>query len=64
MLDGMKWPQNAYTHRFNVRRRLWGRLFGDRYKSIPVEGGGLLDQSVVICRLSAPGPSPPRSRMS
>ena len=36
---GMKWLQNAYTRRFNVRYRQWGRLFGDRYKAVLVEGG-------------------------
>ena len=36
---GMKWFQNAYTRRFNVRYRQWGRLFGDRYKAVLVEGG-------------------------
>jgi len=35
----MKWLQNTYTCRFNTRHRLWGRLFGDRYKSVPVESG-------------------------
>lgn len=29
--------QNTYTRRFNVRHKLWGRLFGDRYKSVLVE---------------------------
>jgi len=36
---GMKWLQNAYTRRFNTRHRAWGRLFGDRYKAVLVEGG-------------------------
>ena len=40
LVEGMKWLQNAYTRRFNVRHRLWGRLFGDRYKSVLVEGAG------------------------
>lgn len=30
----------SYTRRFNVRHRQWGRLFGDRYKSVLVEDGG------------------------
>jgi REP element-mobilizing transposase RayT len=38
LVNGMKWLQNAYTRRFNTRHRLWGRLFGDRYKSVLVEG--------------------------
>jgi REP element-mobilizing transposase RayT len=40
LVSGMQWLQNTYTRRFNVRHRLWGRLFGDRYKSVPVEGSG------------------------
>ena len=35
----MAWLQNTYTRRFNTRHRLWGRLFGDRYKAALVEGG-------------------------
>jgi len=35
---GMQWLQNTLTRRFNARHRLWGRLFGDRYKAILVEG--------------------------
>lgn len=38
LVAGMKWLQNAYTRRFNTRHRTWGRLFGDRYKSVVVEG--------------------------
>ena len=37
LVVGMKWLQNAYTRRFNTRRQEWGRLFGDRYKAIPVD---------------------------
>ena len=46
---GMKWLQNTFTRRFNVRHRKWGRVFGDRYKAVLVEGtsahhyGALLD---------------------
>ncbi len=39
LVEGMKWFQNTYTRRFNVRHREWGRLFGDRYKALLVEGG-------------------------
>ena len=39
-MAGMKWLQNTYTRRFNIRHRLWGRLFGDRYKAVPVETEG------------------------
>ena len=38
LVEGMKWLQNAYTRRFNVRHRKWGRLFGARYKAVIVEG--------------------------
>lgn len=37
LVEGMKWFQNAYTRRFNVRHRDWGHLFGGRYRAIPVE---------------------------
>jgi REP element-mobilizing transposase RayT len=40
LVAGMGWLQNAYTRRFNTRHRAWGRLFGDRYKAVPVEGAG------------------------
>src|SRR5436190_20574373 len=39
LVAGMQWLQNTYTRRFNTRHGLWGRLFGDRYKAVPVEGG-------------------------
>ena len=38
LVQGMKWLQNTYTRRFNSRHRLWGRLFGDRYKAVLCEG--------------------------
>ena len=38
LIEGMKWSQNTYTRRFNVRHRAWGRVFGDRYKCVVVEG--------------------------
>ena len=37
LVAGMSWLQNTYTRRYNVRHKLWGRLFGDRYKSVLVE---------------------------
>jgi putative transposase len=49
LVSGMKWLQNAYTRRFSTRHREWGRVFGDRYKSVLVEAkdpwyyGTLLD---------------------
>jgi putative transposase len=39
LVAGMKWLQNTVTRRHNVRHKAWGRLFGDRYKAIPVDGG-------------------------
>lgn len=36
---GMAWLQNAFTRRINTRHRLWGHLFGGRYKAIAVEPG-------------------------
>jgi REP-associated tyrosine transposase len=38
LVAGMKWLQNTVTRRFNVRHRAWGRVFGDRYKAVAVEG--------------------------
>ncbi len=34
----MTWFQNAFTRRINARNRLWGHLFGGRYKAILIEG--------------------------
>ncbi len=39
LVAGMQWLQNTYTRRYNSRHRLWGRLFGDRYKAVLNEGG-------------------------
>ena len=38
LVAGMKWLQNTVTRRYNVRHRAWGRLFGDRYKAVVVDG--------------------------
>ena len=38
LVVGMSWLQNTLTRRYNVRHRKWGRLFGDRYKAVIVEG--------------------------
>ena len=35
----MRWLQNTYTRRFNVRNQLWGHVFGSRYKAVLVESG-------------------------
>lgn len=40
LVEGIAWLQNTYTRRFNARHHQWGRLFGDRYKSVLVEDGG------------------------
>ena len=39
LVAGMQWLQNSYTRRYNSRHKLWGRLFGDRYKAVLNEGG-------------------------
>lgn len=38
LVAGMKWFQNTYTRRLNSRHRLWGHVFGGRYKAVLVEG--------------------------
>ena len=38
LVDGMKWLQTTFTRRINTKHGLWGRVFGDRYKSVLVEG--------------------------
>lgn len=38
LVAGMGWLQNTITRRHNVRQGAWGRLFGDRYKAVLVEG--------------------------
>jgi len=35
---GMQWFLGSYTQRFNRRHRLWGHLFGGRYKALLVDG--------------------------
>jgi REP element-mobilizing transposase RayT len=40
LVAGMKWFLGTYTSRFNRRHRLFGHLFGGRYKSLVVEGSG------------------------
>jgi hypothetical protein len=34
----MTWFQNTITRRIKARNRLWGQLFGGRYKAILIEG--------------------------
>jgi len=38
LVAGMSWLQNTVTRRYNVRHMAWGRLFGDRYKAVLVDG--------------------------
>ncbi len=38
LVAGMCWLQNTFTRRFNIRHGQWGRVFGDRYKAVLVEG--------------------------
>lgn len=38
LVAGMSWLQNTVTRRHNVRHQAWGRLFGDRYKAVLVDG--------------------------
>ncbi len=38
LVAGMQWLQNSVTRRFNTRHRQWGRVFGDRYKAVLIEG--------------------------
>ncbi len=38
LVEGMQWLQNTFTRRFNTKHRSWGRVFGDRYKAVIVEG--------------------------
>ena len=47
LVAGMKWLQNTVTRRFNVRHRAWGRVFGDRYKAVLVEGGFLTNKNEI-----------------
>lgn len=37
LVGGMKWFMNTYTRRLNCAHRLWGRVFGDRYKALVIE---------------------------
>ena len=40
LVAGMKWFLGTYTSRFNRRHKLFGHLFGGRYKSLIVDGSG------------------------
>lgn len=38
LVAGMSWLQGTFTRRHNVRHGKWGRIFGDRYKAVLVDG--------------------------
>jgi REP element-mobilizing transposase RayT len=40
LVAGMKWLLGTYTGRFNRRHKLFGHLFGGRYKALIVDGSG------------------------
>ena len=40
LVAGMKWLLGTYTGRFNRRHKVFGHLFGGRYKALIVEGSG------------------------
>jgi REP element-mobilizing transposase RayT len=40
LVTGMKWLLGTYTSRFNRRHKLFGHLFGGRYKALIVDGSG------------------------
>ena len=52
LVAGMKWFQNTWTRRFNVRHRLWGHLFGGRYKAILVEESDYLTRLIHYVHLN------------
>ncbi|MFC7337727.1 transposase [Haloferula chungangensis] len=52
LVDGMRWFQNTWTRRFNARHRLWGHLFGGRYKAIPAAGDGYFSRLVHYIHLN------------
>jgi putative transposase len=50
LVQGMKWFQNTFTRRFNVRRKRWGHVFGGRYKAVlldPDDAGGYYFESLI-----------------
>ena len=57
LVAGMKWLQNTYTRRYNTRHRLWGRLFGDRYKAVLVQGDNPHYYPTLLCAWCAWGQS-------
>ena len=59
LVQGMTWFQSTWTKRFNARHRLWGHLFGGRYKAIPVEEGAALTRLIHYVHLN-----PVRARLT
>lgn len=55
LVAGMTWFQSTWTQRFNVRHRLWGHLFGGRYKAILVEEGDYLTSLVHYIHINEAG---------
>ncbi len=50
LVDGMRWFQNTYTRRFNVRNGQWGHVFGGRYKAVVLdawEGNGFYFETLL-----------------
>ncbi|MEM9479697.1 MAG: transposase [Verrucomicrobiota bacterium] len=52
LVAGMKWLQNTWTKRFNARHRLWGHVFGGRYKAVLVEDGAYLGSLINYIHLN------------
>jgi REP element-mobilizing transposase RayT len=66
LVAGMSWLQNTVTRRYNVRHMAWGRLFGDRYKAVLVEGADSYHYRTLAdyIRLRSPPLRPPRMARS
>jgi putative transposase len=50
LVEGMRWFQNTYTRRFNIRNRQWGHVFGGRYKAVvvaPEDSGGMYFETLL-----------------
>lgn len=50
LVEGMKWFQNTFTRRTNVRKGRWGHVFGGRYKAVildPEDSGGYYFERLV-----------------
>lgn len=48
LVAGMSWLQNTVTRRYNIRHMAWGRLFGDRYKAVLVDGADLYHYRTLV----------------